>query len=169
MILSGDEIREEIKKGRIQIEPFSDDQIGPASVDLHLDNEFRTFKKAHDIFHVHDETDYKKITDLVRVDNYFLLMPGETVHGITKEKLTLPDDICGWLEGRSRFARIGLLVHITASFMQPGISNRQVLEMNNVAPVPLAIYPGTRLCQFIFQRMEGKARYKGIYRKQDTL
>jgi len=95
-------------------------------------------------------------------------MPGETVNAITVEKITLPDDICGWLEGRSSFARLGLMVHITASFMQPGISNRQVLEISNVAPIPLAIYPGVKICQFVFQKMIGKAVYKGKFAAQNS-
>ena len=168
MILSREEILKEIESGRIIIEPFDKNNLGPASLDLKVSNEFRIFNKIHEIFHVTDNVDYKSITTVEKVKDHFLLMPGETVNAITVEKITLPEDICGWLEGRSSFARLGLMVHITASFMQPGISNRQVLEISNVAPIPLAIYPGVKICQFVFQKMIGKATYKGKFASQDS-
>ena len=92
--------------------------------------------------------------------------PGQTVLGITQEKITLGDGICGWLEGRSRFARVGLLVHISASFMQPGICNHQVLEISNFGPIPLNLIPGTPVCQFIFQRCENPGKYQGVFSGQ---
>lgn len=166
MILSKSEILREIERGRIKVEPFDIQNLGPASIDLRVSDEFRIFKKVHEIYHVRDNADYAEITTVKKVNDYFLLMPGETVHSVTVEKITLPDDICGWLEGRSTFARLGLMVHVTASFMQPGISNKQVLEINNVAPIPLAIYPGTKICQFIFQKMIGTAVYEGKFKNQ---
>ena len=165
-ILTRDEILNEIKAGNVKIEPFEEFQVGPASVDLRLGNEFRVFRKVHDLVQVDDEADSTQITELVTVGDRFVLMPGETVLGITVERLSLPPYLCGWLEGRSRFARMGLMVHITASFMQPGIRNRQVLEISNVSPVPLALKPGTLICQFIFARCEGRAVYEGSYRDQ---
>lgn len=166
-ILTRDEILKEVRDGRIRIEPFDESQLGPASYDLRLDNKFRTFLKVHDIFDVDEDANYETITKYVEVKERFLLMPGEAVLGITEEKITLPPDICGWLEGRSRFARVGLTVHITAGFMQPGISNRQVLEINNMGAAPLALKPGTRVAQFIFQRTIGQAVYKGRFSAQD--
>ncbi|MCS6924784.1 MAG: dCTP deaminase, partial [Candidatus Binatia bacterium] len=81
----------------------------------------------------------------------------------------LPGDICGWLEGRSRFARLGLIIHVTSSFISPGVNNRQVLEIANLAGRPLAIHAGTRLCQLILQRTEGSAVYQGRFARQDRL
>jgi dCTP deaminase len=162
-VLTRDAILAEIRAGHVVITPFEEDQVGPGSVDLHLGNEFRVFKKMHCIYDVTNHADFNEITDLVRVDDAFVLMPGETVLGITVEKVHLPPYLCGWLEGRSRFARLGLMVHITAGFMQPGINNRQVLEMSNVSSVPLALHPGTRICQFIFMRTEGQATYQGTF------
>jgi len=169
-ILTRDEILAEIEKGGICIEPFDEQSVGPASLDLRLGNVFRVFKKVHKVMPVRADSPrdlYKELTEKVTVDEHLLLMPGETVLGMTLEKITLPPDISGWLEGRSTFARLGLLVHISASFMQPGIANKQVLEMTNFGPAPLAIYPGTAVCQFIFERSAGKARYEGGYRDQD--
>ena len=165
-ILTHDEILKEISAGKITIDPFHPDCVGPASVDLHLGNEFRVFRKVHDIVHVTSEANYEEITERVLVDDRLLLMPQETVLGITQERILLAPSLCGWLEGRSRFSRLGLLVHISASFMQPGIENKQCLEISNFSPTPMALYPGTPICQFIFQRTVGEAKYKGKFRHQ---
>lgn len=165
-ILTHDEILKEIQAGNIVIDPFDPARIGPASVDLHLGDEFRVFKKVHGIIEVTPDSGYQDITERIRVEDRLLLMPQETVLGITREKITLAPHICGWLEGRSRFSRLGLLVHISASFMQPGIENKQCLEISNFSPMPLALYPGTPICQFIFQHTIGEARYQGKFRNQ---
>lgn len=165
-VLTHDEILRLIHQGAIKIEPFCEDQVGPASVDLHLDNKFRVFRALPHIHPVTEDASYEDVTELVEVDDHLLLLPGQAVHGITLEKITLPDNLCGRLEGRSRFARVGLMVHMTAGFMQPGIDNKQVLEMINVGPVPLAIYPGTAICQFIFEECKGRAHYRGRFENQ---
>lgn len=168
MILTHDKILEEIEKGNIAINPFSKAQVGPASVDLHLGNAFRRFKHHNEVFPVKEEAKAETITELVKLKegDFLLLKPQETVLGITKEKITLSPDICGWIEGRSRFARIGLGVHITSGFIQPGIDNYQVLEITNLSPTPLALYPNTRICQIVFERCEGEAKYKGEFKDQ---
>ena len=164
MILTRDEILAEIEKGSIRIEPLNRKNIGPASYDLTLAPEFRLFKNNPPVA-LTENTDYRKFTRLISI-NSIVLKPGELVLGITREKITLPGNVCGWLEGRSRFARLGLQVHITAAFVQPGVSNRQVLEMKNDSPMPLRLKSGLRVCQIIFQRTEGKAKYKGIFQNQ---
>ncbi len=167
-ILTRGEIFKAIEKGDIAIDPFDPEKVGPASVDLHLGNDFRVFKKTHRIVKVTDDVDYRAVTEKVSVPNgqSLVLVPGETVLGITRETVRLAENLCGWLEGRSRFARLGLLVHISASFMQPGIDNQQVLEMSNFSPMALAVYPGTAVCQFLFQRTVGRARYQGEFSMQ---
>jgi len=165
-ILTHDEILKEISAGNIIIDPFSVDCVGPASVDLHLGNEFRVFRKVHDVVRVTPDSDYEEITERIQVTEHLLLMPQETVLGITIEQISLAPNLCGWLEGRSRFSRLGLLVHISASFMQPGIANKQCLEISNFSPMPLALYPGIAICQFIFQRTIGRAKYQGKFRNQ---
>ena len=158
----------EIAAGRIRITPYDERMVGPASVDLHLSDAFRIFVHLPTTLDVTDGLDYRSATKGFRTPpgECLVLQPGQTVLGITQERIELPNDICGWLEGRSRFARMGLMVHITASFMQPGIQNRQVLEISNVSPVPLALKPGTLVCQFIFGRCLGEAVYAGHYRNQ---
>lgn len=165
-VIARSELTKLIRNGTIKIEPFSMKQVGPGSVDLHIGNKFLVYKKVREIYHITDNADYRKITQPVNVKDYFLLMPGESAMGMTLEKITLPDNICGRLEGRSRFARLGLLVHITASFMHPGISNHQFLEMYNASPIPLAIHPGTKICQFIFEYTIGEGHYRGRFAKQ---
>lgn len=166
-ILTRDMILDAVRTGAIAIEPFTEDQVGPGSVDLTLGSEFRTFKKLHDIFPVRDDINYESITECVTVEDCFVVMPGETVLGITRERIHLPPTLCGWLEGRSRFSRLGLMVQ-SASFIQPGINNRQVLEITNVSSMPLALYPGTRICQFIFEETKGAATYAGTFKDQIT-
>lgn len=167
-ILTKEEILTEIAARRIEITPFYPDHVGPASVDLHLSRAFRIFHGPRKVIRVTDDVDYRDITDGVWLEegDTLLLMPGETILGMTAEEIKTSDNICGWLEGRSKFARMGLLVHISASFMQPGIANHQVLEMSNFGPIPLEIVPGVSVCQFIFQRTVGNACYEGKFKKQ---
>jgi len=167
-ILARSEIIKEIEAGRITVDPFDEAMIGPASIDIHLGNAFRLFVRMPTDVEVSDELDYKKYTKGIwfQPGQRLKMEPGETILGITREKITLPSDICGWLEGRSRFARIGLLIHISASFMQPGISNHQVLEMSNFGHLDLEILPGTAVCQFVFQRTQGSGSYHGIFAAQ---
>ena len=164
-ILTKDEILKHIEEGKINVEPFNPENIGPGSIDLTLHNKFRIFKKTNGIVDVNEDADYKLITELVESEE-IVIMPNETILGITVEKITLPSNMCGWLEGRSRFARLGLLVHISASYMQPGISNRQVLELTNNSTVPLRLHAGTKICQFIFEQALGNARYTGRFTDQ---
>jgi dCTP deaminase len=133
-----------------------------------LANTFRVFRKVHQVIEVRENTDYRQLTEKMEVPagQHILIMPGETILGITKERLRLGPGLCGWLEGRSRYARLGLMVHISAPFMGPGIDSQQVLEMSNFGPAPLAVYPGTPICQFVFQRLDGEERYEGCFAGQ---
>ena len=164
MILTKSEILKEIKKKNIKITPFDSSAIGPASVDLTLDNQFRVFTCGL-TYDVNDVSDYQQISKKVVADS-IVIKPQELVLGITKEKIQLSENICGWLQGRSRFARLGLLVHLTASFMPPGIENQQVLEIVNLGHRKLRLHAGTKICQFIFQRTQGKAKYQGKFKDQ---
>lgn len=166
MILTKNEVLKEIKKKRIKIEPFSQSNLGPGSYDLTLANEFRFFKGSKKVHLADERADYKAITSKTVADKGIIIQPGQFILGITKEKISLPGDIAGWLQGRSRFARLGLSVHITASYLQPGISNKQVLEIFNASPTPFLLKPGTKICQLIFERCEGKAKYSGRFKKQ---
>ncbi|KAH0789292.1 dCTP deaminase [Histomonas meleagridis] len=170
-VLTHDAIIEEIKKGNIEIsEPFKLENVGPASVDLTLGNEFRIFLEDETPITLEADVDYRseKITKLVHVEDGegFLLKPFTSCLGITKETVKLPPNMCGLLEGRSRMARLGLLIHFTASLMAPGINNRQVLEICNLSPRPLILKPGVKVCQFVFIRAEGEYTYNGSWSNQ---
>jgi len=169
MILTRDVILREIAAGRVVVEPLVPDQIGPASIDLHLGDEIRVMEGGPDVVAVTEDTDYRAITRVRALDGPYLLRPGETIHGITRERIRLPGDIAGWLEGRSRYARLGLMIHVTAGFVAPGVASRQVLEMSNVAGRPLAIRAGVRVCQIVLQRCEGSAVYAGRFAHQEAL
>ena len=121
MILSDKTIRDEIKAGRIRIEPFDESCIQPSSVDLHCDSAFRVFHNArHPFIDVKQRMD--DLTELVRVDDGrpFILHPGEFVLGSTLERVGLPDDLVAHLEGKSSLGRLGLLIHSTAGYVDPG-------------------------------------------------
>ena len=167
-VLTRDAILAELEAGRLVVTPFEMYQLGASSIDLTLGDEIRVIDSGADPIDVRAEADYRDHTTLQRLDAPYVLDPGCTIHGITRERIALPSDLCGLLEGRSRFARLGLAVHVTAGFMQPGIANRQVLEMVNMGHTPLAVYPQTKICQMIFIRCEGKARYRGRFRAQKT-
>ncbi|MFH1210794.1 MAG: dCTP deaminase [archaeon] len=169
MILTRNEIIKEINKGRIKILPFNKTQIGPASIDLSLGDEYRTFKRRIFPYKVNEKSNFEDVTVGKRAKKYIILQPNEFILGITKEKITLPDNICGRLTGRSKFARLGIAVHITADFVNPGISNRQVLEIKNVSHLPLKLEVGTKIAQLVLERTEGKARYTGRYSKQEHI
>jgi dCTP deaminase len=172
VILSRDELLREIEVGRIKIEPFDPRQVGAASIDLTISRWFRRLVRTDEPIEVRSNVDYRhpSITRLVEVaeGGFIEVAPQETLLGITHERVGLPDDVCGWFEGRSRFARLGLLVHISAGFMQPGTNNNQVLEVSNMSPRPLRLYPGTSLCQFIFQRTTSRAKHSGRYMLQSV-
>lgn len=165
-VLTRDVILEELDSGRIQIDPFNRDQVGVASIDLTLGHEIRQILNAPEAIRVEDETDYRDHTTVADLREPFRLEPGVTIHGITTEHISLPDNLCGFLEGRSRFARLGLMIHVTSAFVQPGVSNRQVLEMSNVSSRALEIVAGVRICQLVLMRTDGHAVYQGRFQDQ---
>ncbi|MEM3127224.1 MAG: dCTP deaminase [Candidatus Woesearchaeota archaeon] len=166
MILTRNEIEKEIVAGRIKISPYNKNNLGPASYDLSVADEFIVFDDK--IIKVNDKTEYKKYGKKIKTKR-LTLGPGDFAVAITNEKITLPDNICAWLGGRSRFARVGLQIHITAAFIQPGVSNRQALELYNASRNTLIIEAGTKIAQIVFERTEGKAHYSGKFKRQLSL
>jgi dCTP deaminase len=168
-VLTRESILAELESGRLKIEPFEVDQLGAASIDLTLGHEIRVIHPGAAPIDLHEDADYRDYTDVRALDEPFVLEPGCTIHGITQERIHLPDNLCGFLEGRSRFARLGLMIHVTSAFVQPGVANRQVLEMSNVSDRPLRIFAGVRLCQLVLMRTEGEGHYDGRFADQDAL
>lgn len=168
MILTKGEILKEIAKGKIKIQPLDKQSIGPASIDLTLGNKLRVFKsKSSELKVIEEDIDYKEITKLINFSKGYLLNPGELVLGITNEKITLSESICGWLNSRSRYARIGLMSHISAPFIAPGVSNKQVLEIFNAGHHKIKLLPNTKICQLVFQQCVGQAKYSGKWKNQE--
>jgi dCTP deaminase len=158
MILSDRSIFEEIKAGRIEIEPFDEACVQPSSIDLHVDRKFRTFHNARYPF-IDVKKEMPELTELVEVDgdNPFILHPGEFVLGSTLERVRLPDDLVARLEGKSSLGRLGLLIHSTAGYVDPGWDGFLTLELSNVANLPITIYPGMKIGQISFFRLTSPA------------
>ncbi|MBU2638349.1 MAG: dCTP deaminase [Nanoarchaeota archaeon] len=167
-VLGRTEILKLVREGTVKIAPvFKEANVGPASIDLTLANEFRVFKKGKAL-EAKEDVKVDSYTRLVKAGK-ITLKPGDFVHGITVEKITLPETICGLLHGRSKYARMGIVVHATASFIQPGVSNKQVLEIKNISPRSVVLKAGTRLCQLILLDMLGKGKYSGSFKIQEGL
>ncbi len=176
MILTRNKILEAVRTGEIAIDPFDERALDAASYDMTLYPQIRVFIEGLNEIDLMDmEKDAHSLMNITRIVNipaesYYLLKPGELVLGMTVEKLTLAPNIAGSLEGRSRFARMGLMVHVTASFLQPGIKNtRQVFEIFNASRNAIRLRSGVRIAQVVFERCEGKATYAGVFAKQRKL
>jgi dCTP deaminase len=154
MILSDRSIREEIQLGRIEIDPFDDGCVQPSSVDLHVDGTFRTFHNARYPF-IDVKKEMPELTELVEVEDgtAFILHPGEFVLGSTLERVRIPDDLVARLEGKSSLGRLGLLIHSTAGYVDPGWNGFLTIELSNVANLPITIYPGMKIGQISFFRL----------------
>ena len=154
MILSDQTIREELATGRIGIEPLDEGCIQPSSVDLHVDRYFRVFRN-HNLRAIDVKEDQEELTELVTVaeDDVLMLHPGEFVLGSTVERVRLPDDLVGRLEGKSSLGRLGLLIHSTAGFVDAGWDGHLTLELSNVANLPITLYPGMKIGQISFLKM----------------
>lgn len=171
MVWARPEIFKAINSTKIKIEPFDEKLVGPCSVDFRLGNRFKRIKKSKKPVFVKGNPGYNhELHEEVVVKNkeFLKLRPGELVLGITYEKLTLDNTTCAFIEGRSRLARLGLLVHVSSGLIQPGVSNHQVLEIVNLSPHTIELQPKTIICQIVFNDLKGKAEYLGEFRNQTT-
>jgi dCTP deaminase len=158
MILSDRDIQKAIESGRIKVEPSLDysAQLGSCSVDFRLGNKFRIFAHTkHPYIDPHDSDLMDDIMEEVVIPEgeAFIMRPGEFVLATTIEHLTLPDNLMGRIEGRSSLGRIGIIVHGTASVFDPGWIGIPVLELGNLGMMPVALYPGMRICSFTFEEL----------------
>jgi dCTP deaminase len=158
VVLSDRDIRSEIAAGRIVIEPFIPEAVQPSSVDLHLDRRFRVFRNSRYPF-IDVRADQPDMTELVEIagDEPFILHPGEFVLGSTLERVALPNDLVARLEGKSSLGRLGLLIHSTAGYVDPGWEGNLTLELSNVANLPITLYDGMKIGQISFQRLSSPA------------
>ncbi|MBK5210817.1 MAG: dCTP deaminase [Coriobacteriia bacterium] len=154
MVLSDRSIKIEMTKGRIVIDPCSIDDIQPSSVDLHLAEGFAVFFNSRYpyIDPLEQQTDLTEtVTATTSVP--FVLHPGEFVLASTTERIELPNDIVGRLEGKSSLGRLGLMIHSTAGYVDPGWKGRLTLELSNVANLPILLTPGMKIGQISFTSM----------------
>jgi len=158
VILSDRTIREELAAGRVVIDPLGPGCVQPSSVDLHVDRYFRLFRN-HTLAVIDVRLSQDDLTELVEVPDgeALVLHPGEFVLGSTRERVALPDDLVGRLEGKSSLGRLGLLIHSTAGFVDAGFSGHLTLELSNVANLPIKVYPGMKIGQISFLRMSTPA------------
>ena len=160
MLLSDRDIKSEIDKKRVVLEPCDLNMIQPSSVDVRLDRLFRTFEN-HKYAHIDPAENQPDLTREVGVasNEAFILHPGEFVLGSTYEVITLPDDIAGRLEGKSSLGRLGLLTHSTAGFIDPGFSGHITLELSNVANLPVKLFPGMKIGQLCLIKLSSPAEH----------
>src|ERR1700704_3561385 len=157
MVLSDVDIKRYLAQGKIKISPdLPPEQFGSCSVDFRLGSEFSIFEHSRHAFI--DLRDKRGIEDIMKsvmvpAGEPFILQPREFVLAITEETLELDDDVLGRLEGRSSLGRIGIIVHGTAGLFDPGWAGKATLELSNLSRMPVALYPGMRICSFTFEQL----------------
>jgi dCTP deaminase len=153
-VLSDRDIALALEAARIKIEPYDRADLQPSSVDLHLDRSFRVFRNNRYAY-IDVRAAQPDLTELLSVgdDEAFVLHPGEFVLGQTLEWVELPDDLVARLEGKSSLGRLGLLIHSTAGYVDPGWKGKLTLELSNVAKLPIALYFGMKIGQISFLAM----------------
>ncbi len=163
MILSDKDIKLAIAQGRVRVESQQQslfEHIHASSMDFRLGNAFKLYE--HSKFAVLDPMNPDSFAGNMRTitvadGDSFIVQPGEFVLGVTQEKITLPDDLVARVEGRSSLGRLGIIVHSTAGFVDPGFSGTITLEISNLNRLPVALYPGMRICQIAFEQMSSAA------------
>jgi dCTP deaminase len=164
MILSDKDIREAIQSGKVKIDAPDDkylENIGPSSLDLRCGSHFKLYEhtKSPLLDPANPET-FKKCSRMIEVkkpNEPFIIQPGDFALGVTLEKVTLPNDLVARVEGRSSLGRLGIIVHSTAGFVDPGFSGTITLEITNINRMPVALYPGMRVCQLAFETLTSPA------------
>jgi len=154
VILSDRTLREQIAAGRIIIEPFDDGCVQPSSIDVKISNLFRVFRN-HTARVIDVKDDMTELTELVDIpaDGVFMLHPGEFVLGSTLERVVVPTDMVARIDGKSSLGRLGLIIHSTAGFIDPGFDGHITLELTNIATLPITLYPGMKVGQVSFMMM----------------
>jgi len=160
VLLSDRDLRKEIEAGRLVLDPLDMDLVQPSSIDVRLDRFFRVFNNTK-YTHIDPSRQQDELTTLVEAEGEepFVLHPGEFVLGATFERVSLPDDLAGRLEGKSSLGRLGLLTHSTAGFIDPGFEGHITLELSNVSNLPITLWPGMKIGQLCLFRLESPAEH----------
>lgn len=156
-ILSDKTIKEYLEEGKIVIDPLKDEQqIQPSSVDMRLGDEFKVFNVIRKPYiDPKDEEDIAEYMESSTVPEgeAFIIHPNEFALATTQEYVKVPDDLVARVEGRSSMGRLGVTMHVTAGYVDPGFEGRITLEISNIGAMPVALYPGQRVCQLVFETM----------------
>jgi dCTP deaminase len=154
VVLSDRTIGRQIDEGRIEIDPYDAALLQPSSLDVRVDRYFRVFRNNR-YPHIDVKREQEDLTEQVEIDDEqpFILHPGEFVLGSTLERVRLPDDLVARLEGKSSLGRLGLLIHSTAGFIDPGFDGHVTLELSNVANLPITIYYAMKIGQLSFMQL----------------
>ena len=157
-VLSDATIRELVEAQKITIEPWDAANVQPASVDLRLGDSFRVFHN-HRASAIDLRNPPTNLTEEVVIPEgeAFVIHPGEFALGRTLEYVELPDDIVARIEGKSSLGRLGLIVHATAGFCDPGFKGTLTLELNNLTRVPILLHPGLPIAQLSFMTLDRPA------------
>ena len=157
-VLSDGTIRRLVDEGRIVLEPWDPELVQPASVDLRLGDSFRVFHN-HRAAAIDLREPPTNLTEEVTVSGgeAFVIHPGEFVLGRTLERVELPDDIVARIEGKSSIGRLGLIVHATAGFVDPGFKGSLTLEITNLTRIPIKLWPGLPIAQLSFMTLDQPA------------
>ena len=157
-VLSDGTIRRLVEEGRIRIDPWDPGMVQPASVDLRLGPSFRVFHN-HRVAAIDLDNPPENLTESVVVedDEPFVIHPGEFVLGRTQEWVSIPDDIVARIEGKSSLGRLGLIVHATAGFVDPGFEGTLTLEITNLTRVPIKLYANRPIAQLSFMTLDRPA------------
>ena len=147
-------LREELAAGRIVIDPFDDACVQPSSIDVKIGNLFRVVRN-HTAAVIDVKQNLEELTELITItdDGVFMLHPGEFVLGSTLERIAVPDDLVGRIEGKSSLGRLGLIIHSTAGFIDAGFDGHITLELTNIATLPITLYPHMKIGQVSFMQM----------------
>jgi dCTP deaminase len=168
MVLSDIDIKRYIEQGKIKVSPaLPPEQFGSCSVDFRLGSEFSIFEHSrHAYIDLREKTSIQDLMRAITVPTGepFILQPGEFALAITEETLELDDDVLGRLEGRSSLGRIGIIVHGTAGLFDPGWAGKATLELSNLGRMPVALYPGMRICSMTFEQLSSRVAVP--YRKK---
>jgi len=158
MILSDRSIKESVASGRIVITPYDESLVQPASIDIRLDGRFLVFRN-YKYSCIDPKSPQQDLTEMIEVgdDEPFIVHPGEFILGSTVERIALGDDLVARLEGKSSLGRLGLIVHATAGYVDPGFDGNITLELSNVANLPIRLYPGMKVGQISFFAMSTPA------------
>lgn len=158
MILSDHDIKKALKSGIISVDPLFPGSIQPASVDLHLGADFLVFKNSgHTCIDLRQPVDDMMEATSINAKKPFVLHPGEFALGLTYETIGVADNMVGRLEGKSSLGRVGLIIHATAGYLDPGNKLKMTLELHNIANLPIVLYYKMPIAQMSFTPLSSAA------------